>query len=158
MCPGTTSRGRHARPSHTCRSANSFPVASRKNRHTKFLFGCPEGVKGLKKKQLMLILSLRSYNGSTQTCSPASGAPGSGPISWGKRDRPAPYLHVAAGAGFDRVLSWKATLHDLIKARIPNVLGKLQTQKSFSGHSIINTFRCSTPLTQLMIYLMATKK
>lgn len=75
-----------------------------------------------------------------------------------KREQPVPYLHVAARVGFDRVLSWKATLHNLIKARIPNILGKLQKQKSISGHSIINPFHGYTLLMHLMIYLMATKK
>lgn len=51
-----------------------------------------------------------------------------------KQEQLVPYLHVTAWVGLDRVLSWKAALHDLIKACIPNVLGKLQKNMSlFQG-------------------------
>lgn len=69
-----------------------------------------------------------------------------------------PYSHVTAWFGLDQVLSWEAALHDVIKARIPNILGKLQKQKSISGCSIINAFHSCPLLIHLMIYLVATKK
>lgn len=37
-----------------------------------------------------------------------------------------PHSHVAARAGFDGVPGWKAALHDLVEARVPDVLGQLQ--------------------------------